>query len=212
MNKKALIFSSIVAGLALVSIVLLFIPLVDGTGIATLAEMFGVEIDASGKFSLFSFGNTISDAMSTMFEGLEEGMEEGMEGMEMIGMIGMIFTLPNTLVLAINCGILAFAILSILAACNVIKSTKAAKAFSIVAVIFASFAILFTIILAGIDIAIPLLLGSMSQGDGPTIELNMNFAALFPIMAIAMVVFAAIALRAVKKAAKQAAAQQQPAL
>lgn len=173
MNKKSLVFSSIVAALSLVSLILLFVPLMSGENL----EEFGFD---GGKCSLFAFGN----AMKTLMAGTEAAA------------MGLIFSLPNILVCAISAGILLFAALSILTACNVIKSTKAAKAFRIVEIILASFAILFTAVLA-------LVYMMMTSQMG----LKAGAAALFPVMAIAMVVFASIDLHVVKKAARQAAVQ-----
>ena len=90
MNKKSIIFNGIIAGLAIISVIVMLLPINMGFSCLGFAQM----------------------ALA----------EEG----------GIMLALPIILAFAFSIIVLGFAVLTLLTACNVIKSAKAGKAFRIV--------------------------------------------------------------------------------
>lgn len=153
MNKKSLIFSSIVAALALLTVILYVVPMLEGYSLVSLGW--------EGIRLLFAVG--LGEA----------------------AMMALMMYAPMFLAFVFSIVVLIFAVLSILTACNVIKSEKAAKAFRIVEVVFASFAMSLTFIYAAFYVM---------QGG--------YFFILFFVIAVAVLVLTRIDLGVIKKAAK----------
>ena len=154
MQPKSLIFSSIVAELALMAVILLFLPMLNGAVVGQGA--------LTGHISVYSCGATRQK---------------------------LLLMIPNILVLVTNIVILVFATLSMFTAGQVIRSTKAAKAFGIIVIVSGSFGILVAVVQALAYIL-----------------LAKTYAVIaFPVLASVLLVMASLNLHVVQKAAKQAA-------
>ena len=101
MNKKSIIFNGIIAGLAIISVIVMLLPI-------------------NMEFSCLGFAQI---ALA----------EEG----------GIMLALPIILAFAFSIIVLGFAVLTLLTACDVIKSAKAGKAFRIVSLVLSCIGTLF---------------------------------------------------------------------